>query len=703
MTTLTDPELDQPDEELDSGHDDRRYWTEEPDVGTEIFDRLRESQSGCWLPYYQNWLRAYQKFYASLPTGWWSDAPSSFMMAGDGDGGSGLRVKSNIARSLAKAKHALITNTRLSLTAVAKTSDAQSLTDASKGRKILEALWKDGNFERMAIMACLGSIVLGEEFLHCPWDRFSGKEVTADPETGEVIREGNITCRKVLGVNTFRDTQASSFENCAWIGCRELLPRWDLIRAYPEHKDDILRAPVDFLGQGGGAGPTQGTISDRCSCYTFYHRPTPACPDGFMAVLLTDKTLLEHGPLPECYRKVLPLVRFSAGDLDGTPFADTDFTEILGAQELSDELNSAAATNAVNLSRIMLVRSDGTNIGPLTIGEGMCEIVVPKGEMEPHAIQLNVQPNSIFQHLDRTAAEQRQVMGLNDIATGQDMSAETAGNATAMALLYESATKLNSDPQGRYVQSVTDLGRLLLASFREFASEERTYDLVGKHGPNIGKSEHGTGKELQALKDVFVTIDNPLSQTSAGKFAIAEMMLSKGFITKPEDLVTVISTGQMESLTEGLLDENILVQHENEQTMKGETPQAMLEDSHQLHIRGHKTVVNSVENRQDPKVMAAMRAHIDQHLAFLLGTPPPPGSPPGTPPTNVDPRIWAILGQAAPPPQSGPPAPGSANPEPSGPPLPGPDGKAVTTQDVLTPAGSKPQTQPTLPVPSKLS
>jgi hypothetical protein len=116
--------------------------------------------------------------------------------------------------------------------------------------------------------------------------------------------------------------------------------------------------------------------------------------------------------------------------------------------------------------------------------------------------------------------------------------------------------------------------------------------------------------------------------------------------------IQVITTGRLEPMYEGTQAEAMLIRSENERLAKGEMIQAMITDAHPTHVLEHKIVASSVEARQNPQIMAALTAHMQQHIdlfkalgsdplfAQMLGLPIPP-APPAPPPGANPPASFA--------------------------------------------------------------
>lgn len=631
-----EPEAEQP--QQPQAEDERRYWCDEPplEFSRLFFARCNTPIEGPMLGYGENIMRAHRTYYGSQPLGeFYGGGPSSAFVGRDGEQGEIVTVKVNKARSYANARHNLVTNPELTWNATAVNTDSRSMSDASRGKHILEYLWKEKGYGRQAIDAVLGAYLYGEEFLLCLWDDRAGDQVGFDGE--DVHYKGDLVCHNVSSWDVMRDQTASSFDESPWLCARVSVSRWDLVAHYPDFRTEILDAAsvgVDGWGSLLGAIPQGARDDDRVSCYYFFHRKTSALPSGLQAVMLGPDLVLEHRELERC-NEILPIHRMAAGDLRGTPYADTDFWETMAIQELLDDANTSAATNMVTFGKLMLSH-EGPE-GPITQwGDGPKMIPRNVGTQAPEFIVPPSTPPSTPAQVATWDGDMQQLSGLNDMAMGQPDSA--AMNAQYGALMVAMSVQQNSDLQKRYVRLVSQLGRSMLRIFREKASEPRKVKIVGVHGPQtVGQF---SGKDLEALDDVYVEIGNPLLQSAAGRQDLAKLYIEQGWVLSPEQLQQVWDTGRLDPLTQGRRAELIYIAEENEQILGGINPPVKITDSHQEHMREHTGPGFSAAARADPAVNRAMDAHMLEHIGYLRD------------PANA--WLWPVLGQAAPPP---PPAP----------------------------------------------
>ncbi len=602
---------------------------------------------------------AYLHYYGALPIGFLGERPTSAAATRSGDQGENVEVRVNQFHIHVNAKHQIIVAPKLAWGCQATNTNAQSMADASRGSSILEYLWKSGPYEQMAIGADLGAGLAGEEFLFTYWNKQGGKAIArvdaqgqtvapdavgadGEPVAATVKYEGDVDCYAVPAWDVLRQSNAKTYEASPWRSARVPRNRWDLIAQYPDQKEQILKVPAAVNNQGNSqSGFGQSTDPDTVICHYFFHKRTPSLALGLQAVLLSADCVLEFQALEACYQH-LPIHRFRAKDLKGTPYAYTSSWEAMGIQDIITDLQSSLATNIVTFAKQMISAESGDDLPVNQLGNGPAIVYRPKGSQVPQPLALAAAQPEMFKHLERLRGDLRATFGLNDMAMGEPPQGPP--NAQAWALLATANITNNSDEQRNFIDGVRSVGRSLLAIIKAKMSTPRKVAIIGEFGAAVPKIDEFDKQDFAGIDDVSVEIDNPLMQTAAGRLPIAQMYIEQGFVQVPEQLETLVTTGKLEPMTQVLRNELIWIASENEQILKGEVPAAMVSDSHQLHIREHKDAMFVPNGRSNPATIQAYNAHLNQHvqlamsaspqLMTLLGqaSPQPPAPPPGAPP-----------------------------------------------------------------------
>lgn len=180
---------------------------------------------------------------------------------------------------------------------------------------------------------------------------------------------------------------------------------------------------------------------------------------------------------------------------------------------------------------------------------------------------------------------------------------------------------------------------------RDFAASPRIAMISGIENRTI--IQKFTGDDLSLVNRVIVDIGNPLSKTTAGRVQMAEQMLQMGLIKSPEQYFSVMNYGKIETMTDGIDKQLLLIRDENESMINGNPAIAIVTDQHSLHIKEHRDVLSDVELRKDPNLVNLVLNHIQEHINLLK---------------TSDPATLNMLGeQSLMPPPPPPPAPEQPN------------------------------------------
>jgi hypothetical protein len=440
----------------------------------------------------------------------------------------------------------------------------------------------------------------------------------------------------------FDPTKSDS--NHDWQLCRSFKNKFDLIAKYPEFSEQIkaLKTKSDL-------NTTRVTMSayDETTdvpVYEFFHKPTESLPKGRYVLYLDSDIVLEDTVL---VYKNLPIFRIASRDILGTPFSYTAMFDLLPIQDAVNSLYSTIMTNqnAFGVQNVYVER--GSDVQMEQVADGLNFIQGNPGFQPPRPLNLTQTPAEIFNFLKMLESSMETISGVNSVARGNPESQLKSGNA--LALIQSQALQFISGLQQSYIQLIEDVGTNVVELLKTFAKTPRVAAIAGKS--NVTYMKEFTSDDLSSITRVIVDAGNALAQTTAGRVEMASQMMQMGIITTPEQYISVINSGKLETMTEGQNKELLLVRAERERLVDGTTPVvAVLTDAHSLHIREHKAVLADPDLRMDAELVQRTLAHIQEHIDIL---------------SNPDvANILALLGeQPLGPPMGTPPAPGTVAPE----------------------------------------
>jgi hypothetical protein len=555
-----------------------------------------------------------------------------------GENGELVNMPVNHYGNIAQTTLTMVTGTRPSFQARAINTDLKSQIQTNLANGLLDFYMRDKRLEQDLKKAVEYAIVLGTGFIKMEWNATSGKivdeiepefEYEIDPATGEEkmllddegqpkiksqgfpIYEGDaeFTCLSPLDV-VFDTTKETS--KMDWQLCRTFKNKYDLAAKFPEFEDEIkrLQTKSDINHQRLSLCSYDETVD--VPVYEFFHRPTESVPYGRYVMYLSPEIILIDDALP--YQK-LPIFRISYRDILGTPFGYTNMFDLLPLQEEINSLYSTAVTNNHTFGVQNIVSQRDSGLTMTELAGGLNHIEVNDLNQAPRALQLTNTSPETYQLINLLVRDMEVISGMNSVARGNPDPKQNLRSGNALALVQAQALQFISGLQQSYIQLIEDVGTNLILMLQRFATTPRVAEISGIS--NQTYMREFTGGDLNAVNRVVVDAGNALAQTTAGRVEMATQLIQMGMVKSPEQYMSVINSGKLESLTESQSKQNILVRAENEALLEGRPVVAMLTDDHSLHLREHQAVLADPTLRFDNDLVDRTLAHMQEHINIL--------------------------------------------------------------------------------------
>ena len=558
-----------------------------------------------------------------------------------GDQGEITHLAVNHFRNIAKHMHVMVTSNRPAMTARATNTDYKSIVQTTLANGLLDYYMREKRLEKVLNSAVECAIVLGAGYVKLGWNATTGD--IWDYIDDNPVYEGDVEFTNLTPFDVMFDGSRENSQH-DWVVCRSFKNKYDLAAKYPELANKIIALPTRTdLNRIRFDGVVIRDESDDVPVYEFYHKRSESLPDGRFMIFLSDDIIVFDGEMP--YRE-LPVYRIAPSDILGTAFGYTPMYDLIPLQEAVNSLYSSVLTNQTAFAVQNVLVPEGTNVMPSQLGGGLNIIEYNAQAGKPEPLNLTATPPEVFNFIKMLIQEMETISGVNSVARGNPEANLRSGNA--MALIQSMALQFISGLQQSYVLLIEDVGTGLINCLKDFAQTPRVAAIVGQNNRTYLKEFKGS--DIEFVNRVLVELGNPLAQTKAGRVEMANNLLQYQDIT-PEQYFTVLKTGNLEVMTEGIDKELILVKGENEALIRGEDVLSTDIDEHILHIKEHRTVLADPDLRKDPDLVARVLKHINDHIEALK---------------QVDPSLLMILGQQ--PIQSAPPAPAPAGPEGQPPP-----------------------------------
>lgn len=613
-----------------NGENRSEYWAAAPieSIATEVEAQFQVYQDFLYKNNYLDKIRtSYQRFYNL-------DQEGAYRVSKSNDG-SASKVTVNHFKNLVKRLHILITQSKLSFTARARNSDTRSQTQADLAKGILEYYSDEKGLNQVFSHAVEVALVCLESFVHCPWNLDKGYELTAD-ENGKIIHTGDQDFEVLTALDVARNMRKLDSD---YYIVRTQRNKWDLAALHPQFKDVILAGSGNdgTVDRYRMRNTEQAYEDDLVDVHYLYHRDTPALPDGRFTVVCNSQVLAD-GKLG--YKRP-PVFRLSAGDVIDSVFGDSPAVDLLSVQEVINALTSAVVSNNLNFAMQNIWTQD-PNISVKKLSEGQNLIV---SSTEPKGLQLTSSSSETYQLIDKLTQWQQLLSGINDTARGNPESNLKSGNS--LALMLAQAIQFVSALQKNYAQLGSDVGTCILDNCKQFAKGPMLVVIGGQSRKSYTKEFQA--KDILAVDRVSVDLGNPVAQTVAGRYELAQQWLQFGMLKSPQQMAEFIKTGQVDSLLEDSFKDLMLVREENEELRKGIQVQVLMTDQHGYHIEEHRALLSDPEARNNPQLVQIVLDHIQQHIQTRK---------------MMDPDLAAVLNQPPLPSQQQPMGPGPMAPPP---------------------------------------
>ena len=623
----------------------KKYWA------TEGIDKIGSKILGQFDDYQQFiqttgmlavWQKSYEAYYKPM-----------WMLGGTqrvGNQGEYTSTCINHYKNLLEHLLTMVTQNRPALDPKATNTDQKSQSQTILSRGLLDYYLKEKNLEEQYVLGLDYAIKFGEGLIIKEWDATEGAKISEDPDTGQIINEGDLVFTSAMSVDAARDCSVRDVNKNKWWIIRRFENKYDMAEKYPEMADKIINLADD----------TDSTYelrrnifdsysSDLIPVFKLYHSKCSILPEGRVTECLREDIITIDGPMPY---KTNPVKRIIPKQIDRMNFGYSASFDLLPIQEQSDVLHSTITTNQRLFGVQNIQAPIGSNVGVEELKDGLNLLYFdPKlGKLEP--LNLLQTAGEIFNYTRDLSGLMETISGVNSVARGNPEATLKSASGSAMALIQSMAIQFANKLEQSATKVLEEIGTDIINDLRVFQKNERTAAIVGKS--NQVYMSNYTAEDLDLINRVTVDRGSALGKTTAGKLQIAQDLFEKGLIKTADQYYMVLATGRLEVAVEGAEAEMLNIKSENEKLSEGVGIPVVVTDNHLAHINEHKAVIAPPESRQDPNVLRETLAHIQLHINELSN------------PMNAN--LLTLLGQQPimmpppMPPNGGPPPPQNGNP-----------------------------------------
>jgi len=652
-------------------------------------------------------LALYRNSYTNFYMGWIYRAS----MYRSGEMGELTRSFWNHERALLLDLKTLTTQNKIAYKAQVMNSNAGSAQNIEFANGLAER-YSEGieyNLDGKSRQGVEDTLVWGASAVVGLWNRFKGEEMMPDPETGQMLRDGDMEFFNVTPMDDIINTTHQDREQIQWRCIRRWVNKYDLVAMYPK----LAATITQFADQESGYATKLVSLihhdNETIPIFYFFHGKTAAVPKGRLMVMADPTCIFEDGPLDQGDGKRgydhIPVYDNIVSTMQGSPYGYSVAFDLIPLQQCLNELVSAVTTNNINFAIQCVMAMKGSNLQYQELASGMSFIeydpkVGQAGKPEPLNL-LSSKPET-YQFIEMLIKNMNMLAHVDSLMRGYPDATITSGQYAALVNIQ--SVIFNSGLQKAYARQQEAMMTGIIKTIRKNMIGKKIAKIVGNNSEPYLKTF--TSSDLIDIDSIAVELVNPMIQTAAGKMSMADNLMKTGLIKDAQEYIQVYTEGDLPQLYRRQETQLKLIKQENEALMKSTCPEVAITDNHVTHILEHTQVIDNIEARMNPNDPVVVNAlmHIQKHLNKLAGGQDPvtgkiegpinpilagiigdPTLPPGTPSQiQLPPQQPGMAPPPGAPPQGGPP--------PQKPPQAGPTQPQGKPGTPALPAQTLPQT-----------
>lgn len=532
-----------------------------------------------------------------------------------GEQGELVKLSVAAARTLIEQSVTLTTKQRLAFEALTDINEANPLQMARLGKGICNQVAERESIDDKMESVAERCHVLGMGFMSAVWRSDKGY-VYSRNEGDSVNYSGDVQWREHDFHEMVYDWSIADWDEVPCATLYVAMNRYDLMANYPHLASQIKSAPS--VKEELQAAPNLSFMSryedtDLVYVKEFYHRPTPALPNGRMVVFLNANCVLtdeknEDGSFLNPYGTI-PVHRFMFSRVIGTGLGYPLMSSLLPLNEMLDHEMSVVSTNHQAFGVQSVLVPKGADIGVEDVAKGLNFITyTPQGADgggKPEPLQLTATPPEIMQFADKLEHWLEIVSKMSATLRGSPPPNVTSGEMAAT--VSANALEFLSSASKAMTIGVEKLMNFSMQWYQKFADVEQIVNMVGKG--EISSVKEFKADDVKAIKRIKIRTQSPMMNTVAGRLQFADGLLQKGLVDAFK-YYSIIEGAPIDELFDSELSENTSVQQEIDTLMDGGNVAPLLTDNHPLFIRAYLRLLYNQHVR--------LNSNLTQHVLDML-------------------------------------------------------------------------------------
>lgn len=439
-------------------------------------------------------------------------------------------------------------------TVTAANTDIESKKSAQVAKRVVDHYHKVQGFEDLINKSTKKGIGHGDGYLTIEWDPTIGEKIAQ--ENGKFVYKGDFSGDVKNVWDVFFDYNKTDKKDWEWVIFRKKKNRFNLAATFEKKKAHILAINdcknTDRYWQylNNANDDTSDSQTDDIWQYSFYHKATPAVPNGVYAMVAGDdknaSTMLYEGDR-NFYGDKLPIFNISPDEYMTECFGFTDLNSCRGPQELVNVVLSSMATNAIAAgSQNIYAGPSGNNLDIQSTVDGMNLIYA---DIKPEVLDFYQENPGLYNLINFSKTFMETATGMNSVVRGDVAGAPNLKSGVAIATVINMAAQYSMGLTKSYYMMFEAVYTFMIDVLKVVANEERLIEIVGKRrASDVG---YFTKDDLQGVSRVVVEKVNPIIKSPAGAMEVGMELLKIEAITT-EQYFDIINTGNIDFATENL-------------------------------------------------------------------------------------------------------------------------------------------------------
>lgn len=514
---------------------------------------------------------------------------------------------------------------------IPNTSDEEDKQAARVGIQVINMVWRKQEVDKKRINLYMLFQQHGHSYVKVSWDDQLGEQIL-DPDSNELMYEGDIRLDVCSAFEMFPDPLAKSLEECSWL-IQAKVRKLDYFKSHYPERGHLVKeegawllsaqyeARINTLNNLGQGQTGAQNVVKNCAIELSYYEPrTEKHPNGRLCVA-ANGVLLGNKELPV---GEVPFAKFDDTLVGGKYYSESIITH---TRPLQDQYNRNVALRSTWLNKLLAgkyLAAKGHGLAQEAFNDQSGEIVeydpVP-GATEPKALTPPMIPQYAYQEDDRVKADFYDIYGLGDVSRG----IMPAAGIPAIGMQYlqeQDDTRIGITTESNEY-SWARVGKLILMHASKFYKSERMLKASGKNLQYAIKAF--TGADIKDNHDVTVVRGSTLPGSKVLKRQELLNVYSQGLLGNPSDpkvqenVLGALEFGDVaEAWRKNALD-RAQIDKQIKQVEQGIVPEFDELQNHPLHIElKNEYKISDKWDKASPTSKQLMNNDIQQRIQFLM-------------------------------------------------------------------------------------